>query len=149
MQVKPTRRYPWLVGSPARSSPFLERTIKTMKIAINKCFGGFTLSDKVHEKLIELGIPHYKTWDEIPKTDEPYVVDSDNPSDTFGSYYSNFGDDDKRTHPILIQAIEAVGITEASGRFGEIRIIDIPDDIQFEITDYDGIESIHELHRSW
>lgn len=120
-----------------------------MKIAINKCFGGFGLSDAVHKKLIELGVPHYKNWDEIPKNDEPYVVDSDSPSNTFGSYYSNFRADDKRTHPLLIQAIESVGIDKASGGLAKIKIVEIPDDIEYQIDDYDGVESIHEIHRSW
>lgn len=121
-----------------------------MKIAINKCFGGFDLSNAVHEKLIELGVAYFKSWDEIPKDNEgPYVIDSDSPSDTFGKYYSNFRDHDLRTHPLLIEAIEAVGLKNASGRFGEIRIIDIPDDVKFEIDEYDGIESVHEVHRSW
>ena len=29
------------------------------------------------------------------------------------------------------------------------KIIEIPDDIEWEIDNYDGIESIHEKHRSW
>lgn len=120
-----------------------------MKIAINKCFGGFGLSDAVHEKLIELGIPHYKNWDEIPDGDAPYVVDSDSPSKSFGSYYSNFRDEDKRTHPLLIQSIESVGLDKASSILANIKIVDIPDGVNFEINDYDGIESIHEVHRSW
>jgi len=28
-------------------------------------------------------------------------------------------------------------------------VVDIPDDIEYEIDDYDGIESVHEAHRSW
>jgi hypothetical protein len=121
-----------------------------MKLAINKCYGGFGLSDAVHKKLIELGVPHFKTWEEIPKNNtEPYVVDSGKDDKLFGSYYSNFRDDDKRNHPLLIQAIEAVGIENASSGLAEIRIVEIPDDVQFEIDDYDGIESVHELHRSW
>lgn len=120
-----------------------------MKVAINKCFGGFDLSDAVHEKLIELGVPHYKTWDDIPKGDAPYIVDSDSPSLSFGKYYSNFRDDEKRTHPLLIKAIEEIGEEKASGRFGNIKIVEIPDDIKWKIDDYDGIESIHEKHRSW
>ena len=49
----------------------------------------------------------------------------------------------------VVQAIEEIGEEESSGRFGEIKIIEIPDGISYEIYDYDGIESIHETHRSW
>lgn len=121
-----------------------------MKIVINKCYGGFGLSDAVHEKLIELGVPHYKNWDELKdNTNEPYVMDSDRPDDVFGKYYSNFRDDDKRTHPLLIEAIESVGIDKASSRLAKLKIVEIPDDVKFEISDYDGIETVHEEHRSW
>ena len=121
-----------------------------MKIALNKCYGGFGLSDAVHEKLIELGVPHYKTWNDIPKKKtEPYVVDSGKDDKLFGKYYSNFRDDDKRNHPLLIQAIENIGINKASSSLAEIRIVEIPDGIDYEIDDYDGVETIHETHRSW
>lgn len=118
-----------------------------MKVAINKCYGGFVLSNAAHERLIALGVPHYAKWDEIPKNEEPYVVDYNG----FGEdkYASNFRDYTKRNHPLLIQAIEELGEDKSSGMFGEIRVIEIPDDIEFEIDDYDGIESIHEKHRSW
>lgn len=120
-----------------------------MKVVINKCFGGFGLSDAVHEKLIELGVPHYNNWDELPKDESPYVITSDRPDDLFGKYYSNFIDYDKRSYPLLIQAIEIVGIENASAGLAKLRIVEIPDDVKFEIDDYDGIESIHEIHRSW
>lgn len=120
-----------------------------MKIAINKCFGGFGLSDAVHKKLIELGIPLYKNWNEIPDDDAPYIIKEGKVDEVYGSYYSNFRDYDKRNHPLLIQAIEAVGIENASSRLANLKIVDIPDGIEFEINDYDGIESVHELHRSW
>lgn len=120
-----------------------------MKIAINKCYGGFGLSDAVHEKLIELGVPHYKTWREIPEDDAPYVVDSDRPDETFSKYYSNFRDDNKRNNPLLIQAIEMVGIDRASAALANIKIVDIPDDVEWDIDNYDGVESVHEKHRSW
>ncbi len=119
-----------------------------MKIAINKCFGGFDLSDKVLERLIELGIPHYKSYDDRPKEDKGlYIVDAE--SSSFGKYWTNLSDEENRTNPLLIQAIEEIGEEKSSGRFGEIRIIEIPDGIQWELSEYDGIESIHEVHRSW
>lgn len=116
-----------------------------MKIAINKCYGGFGLSNETHIKLIELGIPLYHKWEEIPGGNEPYILKEEGEKD----YYSNFRDDDKRNHPLLIQAIEEVGEVESSGTFARIRVVDIPDDIEWEINEYDGIESIHEKHRSW
>lgn len=118
-----------------------------MKVVINKCFGGFDLSDKAHERLIELGVKYYKSFDDMPKQyKDLYVVDSGTRG--FGKYYSNFSDYDKRTNPLLIQVVEELK-EEASGRFGQLQIVEIPDDIQWEIDEYDGIETLHELHRSW
>lgn len=54
-----------------------------------------------------------------------------------------------RRHPKLIAAIEKVGEKEASGQLAEVRIVDIPDGIEWEIYEYDGIETVHEKHRSW
>jgi hypothetical protein len=30
-----------------------------------------------------------------------------------------------------------------------LEVIDIPDDIEWFISDYDGVETVHEAHRSW
>ena len=35
------------------------------------------------------------------------------------------------------------------GKFSYLKIVEIPDDVEWEIDDYDGIETIHEVHRSW
>lgn len=117
-----------------------------MKIAINKCYGGFDLSQKLYERLIELGIPKYNNWKDTPNDDSPFIVPDENSSN---KYYSNFTNYNKRTHPLLIQAIEEIGEEESSGMFGKIKIVDIPDDLECKIENYDGLESIHEIHRSW
>lgn len=91
-----------------------------MKIAINKCYGGFSLSKKAYEYL---GIE----WD---------------------GYGFDYNDYDKRTDPTLIKCIEELG-KKASGNGSDIKIIEIPDGIEYEIDDYDGIETVHEIHNSW
>jgi hypothetical protein len=122
-----------------------------MKIAINKCYGGFDLSDKAHEKLIELGVPLFESWDALEAKRKEgykglYIVRTDV---RFGSgYSSNLRDYENRTNTLLIQTVEELE-KEASGRFGKIRVVEIPDDVNWEIDDYDGIETIREHHRSW
>lgn len=37
----------------------------------------------------------------------------------------------------------------ASSDLANLVIVEIPDDTEFEIDDYDGMESIHETHKSW
>lgn len=122
-----------------------------MEIAVNKCYGGFDLSDKACERLVELGIPllKYNKSGNLPKkaNDSPYIVKKDF-LENLGKYYTSFTEYRWRTHPLLIQVIKELK-KEANGRFGNIVIIEIPDNIDWEIDDYDGIETIHEAHQSW
>lgn len=145
-----------------------------MKVAINKCFGGFDLSLKAQKRILELkGLPMFaykqtkysfsdginlyervEVVEEIPEEIVPaYIFTKD-----MGKRFSIFprGDDSgcwyygnlDRTDPDLIQTVEEMG-KEASGRFGDIQIVEIPDDVLWEISDYDGIETVHEVHRNW
>ncbi len=45
--------------------------------------------------------------------------------------------------------VTMLGLKRASSRFAELGIVEVPDDAVWEIDEYDGIESIHEQHRSW
>lgn len=53
-----------------------------------------------------------------------------------------------RTDEDLIEVIEELG-EEASTNVSTLKVVEIPDDVEFEINDYDGIESVHEKHRVW
>jgi hypothetical protein len=48
----------------------------------------------------------------------------------------------------LIQVIEELGV-KAAGGFADLKIVEIPDGTNYEIDEYDGMESIHEVHQSW
>ena len=118
-----------------------------MKIAINKCYGGFDLSESAQRRLIELGVPYYKSFDDIPNDyNGLYIVNND--SKMFGSYSDNFNGYEYRTNPLLISVIEELG-KSASGKFGEIIIVEVPDDVEWDIEEYDGIEWIAEKHNTW
>jgi len=101
-----------------------------MKIAINRCWGGFGVSKAVFDFLgLEWdGFGHLRNED-------------------FGVGMEDY--DSFRSHPRLIEAIEHIGCEKASGTHAEIEIREIPDGVQWEIDDYDGMETIHENHRSW
>lgn len=100
-----------------------------MKIVLNKCFGSFGVSEAVYE---ELGIKYGYGY----IGNEELGIKSDN----YMAY---------RTNEKLIAAVEKIGEEKASGNLAELRIIEIPDDIEWEIDEYDGIETVHEQHRSW
>lgn len=143
-----------------------------MKIIVNRCFGGFGLSDKAYERLIEFGIPvkQYSSPERDKKTglykNEPserviYDRDLEDKKNEFqssmrrlaGRYWEtwidDYSDDRKgRTDPLVIQVVEELG-KEADGRFARLEVVEIPDGIDWEIDEYDGQETVHEKHRSW
>ena len=138
-----------------------------MKIAINKCYGGFSLSDKAIEMIMKRkGLKCYRykqtKFHHSDGIDEYTRIDDNEPSSfvsysttdlgkTIGNipyenywYYRNL----ERTDKDLISVIEKLG-DEASGEYGSVTVVEIPDDVDWEIDDYDGIETIHEKHRVW
>jgi len=138
-----------------------------MKIAINKCFGGFDLSVKAVLRYAELSgfklypcaqighdfkNPTYRVVDDPAHyNDTLFVFFSRELPDALGKISDNayWSDGDmKRTDPILIKVIEELGL-EANTSVSEIKIIEIPDGIEWAIHDYDGLESVEETHRSW
>jgi hypothetical protein len=120
-----------------------------MKVAINRCFGGFGISAEAFEKLLtRKGIAFDK-------------VESDEKSFIFRvTYYAagHSGDDEHylcdyefckdRSDPDLIAVIEELG-DAVNGFAAEIGIIEIPNDVKWHIHEYDGMEHIAEDHRTW
>lgn len=92
-----------------------------MKVAINRCFGGFGLSEEAYKYL---GLK----WD------------------GFGYAYRDY---EMRTDPALIECIEKLGSEKASGLLSHVEVVEIPDDVDWYIDDYDGMETVEEKHRSW
>jgi hypothetical protein len=65
--------------------------------------------------------------------------------DGYGYKYSGY---DLRTDAKLVECVETLG-EKADGRFAELKVVEIPDDVEWEIDEYDGLETIHEVHRVW
>ena len=100
-----------------------------MKIAVNRDWGGFGLSEVAYN---ELGIP----WDEYG-----YIENSDLGIQSRNQYAY-------RTDPRLIAVVEKLG-KAASGSLACVEIVEIPDGIDWTIDEYDGMETVEEKHRSW
>jgi hypothetical protein len=54
----------------------------------------------------------------------------------------------QRDDPELVRVVEALG-AEANGKHAELKVIQIPDDVDWEINEYDGNEHVAEKHRTW
>ena len=139
-----------------------------MKIAVNRCYGGFGLSPKAIEYYLSLkGLPcffykqtKYKhnggvnefikvSTDEASGWDTVYTKDLGDTISEYNKEHYFYFRDIERNDPLLIQTIEHIGNKESSGPCAAVDIVDIPDGIQWEIDEYDGMESVHEAHRSW
>jgi hypothetical protein len=91
-----------------------------MRVVINGFYGGFSLSNKA-----------LKLYEDLSGKKDVYDKDIE------------------RNDPILIDVIETLGIKKSNGRFAELKIVDIPDGIKYTICEYDGMEWVAEVHRTW
>lgn len=121
-----------------------------MKVAINRCFGGFGLSEEAFEKLLHRkGIAFEKEVDPNgSKLMGPSYYKEGMCGESEG-YLSEYDFVSNRSDPDLIAVIEEMGEEAASGWAAEIAIVDVPDDAKWHIHEYDGLEHVAEDHRTW
>ena len=92
-----------------------------MKVVINDCHGGFGLTEAaLNEYKIRKGV-----------TDPNFY------------YY-----DIPRDCPVLVAMVEEQG-TAVNGGFADLKIVEVPDDVNWYIEEYDGNEHVAERHRTW
>jgi len=117
-----------------------------MKIVINDCFGGFGLSDAAFEKFLDRkGI----AWEKQPRGDYGWH-----------EYYhaGHLGDDEHylysrtmiedRSDSDLVAVVEEMGKL-ANSEYSELKVLEIPDGVEWHICEYGGLEHIAEDHRTW
>lgn len=142
-----------------------------MNIVINNCHGGYSLSIEAVLWLFEHGYDEegFKT-----PVDE-YFGYNDNFESNFSKHnkllkwkeylinkkeyisVTPFTPDEKfvlnqrpndRSHSLLVECVKVLG-ERANGRCAELKIVEIPDDVEWEIEEYDGLEWVSESHRTW
>ena len=92
----------------------------TQKIVINANHGGFGLSEAALERYAQLsGL-------ELP------------------FYHWQISRDCSH----LVQVVEELG-ESADTRYANLKVVEIPDDVEWTIHDYDGMEWVAEAHRTW
>lgn len=133
-----------------------------IEVVINKCYGGFGLS---REAVIEL----YKKKAKGIKAMEPseyygngwkkrLEIDKQKQGDLFSAIiyddkvlydeYRYTYEENLRADPDLVKVVKKLG-EKANGSFAELKIVEIPADVEWEIDEYDGMETVQESHRSW
>jgi hypothetical protein len=90
-----------------------------MKVVINACYGRFGLSDAGMMEYARLKGVEHFAYQQI-----------------------------KRDDPDLIKVVEELG-DKVNTFTSKLKIIEIPDDVAWEIEVYDGKELVSEKHRIW
>jgi hypothetical protein len=129
-----------------------------MKIVINRDFGGFGLSPAALTRYAELKGYNIIEWDFTLKSDDDSEWKMRFMHPTYSGKYEDMTDDDKegiishydifRADPLLVQVVEEMG-ENANDRFAQLKVVEIPDDVEWIIEEYDGLEHIAEAHRIW
>lgn len=109
------------------------------KIVINACHGGFGLSHEAMMRYAEIKGIHL-IWKQDRSLKHYY---KDSVSDD-----NYFSDNIPRDDPALVQVVEELG-DDAAGHYSELKIVEIPDDVEWHIAEYDGLEHVAENHRIW
>jgi hypothetical protein len=140
------------------------------KIVINACHGGFGLS---HEAVLAyLEQSGQQVWAEV---NEKYgrlipftyhLVPPENRVEGTPDNWHSMTLDQRQAHnaaysetvfhdrdlarddPCLVQVVEQLG-NRANGRHADLKIVDVPDDVNWYIEEYDGREWVAERHRTW
>jgi hypothetical protein len=115
------------------------------KIVINNCHGGFGLSNEAIQYLDEL-----KNLNLIAVRDTEYRS-----LDITHWFVGEIGDSNQfypndiaRDDPDLVRVVEEMG-ERANSKFAKLKVVEIPDGVEWEIDEYDGCEWIAEKHRRW
>jgi len=100
---------------------FINKLKGVQYIVINDCYGGFGLSNRAMQEYRRLA----------------------------GITDSSFCDRDiPRDDPYLVQLVRELGMA-ANGAHANLKIVEIPGDVDWLVQEYDGAEWIAEVHRTW
>lgn len=116
-------------------------------IAINTNIGGFGISLQALQYMGNLGSEHAKACLENLYSEDKLTIEDLIQHNDFVGYSRDYGEFN-REDPLLIQTIQDLGIKSFSA-YSKLKIVEIPDDVEYYIEDNDGYECIHEEHRIW
>ena len=100
---------------------FIDKLRGVRYVVINDCYGGFGLSGRA--------ITEYK---KLAGITDPDFYDRDIPRDD----------------PYLVKIVRELGMS-ANGAHANLKIVEVPGDVDWMISEYDGAEWVAEVHRTW
>ena len=100
---------------------FIDELRGIQRIVINDCYGGFSLSTRAHNEYAQMAGVDAKDF-----------------------YDRDIGRDD----PYLVKIVRELGMA-ANGNHANLKIVEIPGDVDWMICEYDGAEWVAEKHRTW
>lgn len=92
------------------------------RVVINGCYGGFSLSSEAEDLFLRYSQREFVT--------PLYTSDA------------------MRADPHLLRVVEELGLS-ANVNYSFLRIIEVPDDVDWIICENDGWEWVAEKHRTW
>lgn len=135
-----------------------------MKVVINRCFGGFGLSPLAIKEYLKRKGKECHIYDPRQYLGR-YIYVGTIDINIFGLAFSTkyvgkevfwkdiepycfYASDISRTDKDLVSVVEELG-KGANGMASSLKVVEIPDDVEWEISEYDGLETVEEKHRSW
>ena len=93
---------------------------------------------------------YYHKDPKCPKNEERYIcnIGAKKKPEYWSSWISYGNEKRGRTDPLVIQVVKKLG-EKANGEHAELAIVEIPRGVEWEIDEYDGVETVEEKHRSW
>lgn len=142
-----------------------------MKVVINKCFGGFGLSEAAVRRYCEIKgiklwvlpaegrfasltgptyslVPPEKRVESAEDRWKEMSLDERKAHNKAWDEQTLYDRDIERNDPALAQTVEELG-EAANDRHAKLAVVEIPDGIEWEIDEYDGSERVAEKHRTW
>jgi hypothetical protein len=139
------------------------------QIVINTCHGGFGLSVAAIKRYYE--IKNQPVWIEPnrrnTRVSTVWLVPPERRVDILeGQAWNALTNEEQRAHndqyssqtwncrelerddPVLVQVVKELG-SAANDRYSDLKIVQVPPDVDWVIEEYDGDEWVAEQHRTW
>jgi len=136
------------------------------EIVVNRCYGGFGISHEavmLYAKLKGIKVypyveknpfklrdldnePELKEYEPTKHKGEHIFYYTSKTTHNNKTHFSHY--DIKRDDKFLVEIVKQLK-DKANGECAKLEIVKIPDDVKWEIEEYDGQEWVSEKHRTW